>query len=191
MAQNTQQKSGVKSNIVLITIGIVLFAFFFTSLPAYLASFIPESWLKNILSEHIQVVTLHEGDILLSEPLKLDSDEPLNILGRKSGICLYFKPTVEDPTMENILPPKTITKAQQARPIAEIIGVTAQKQEFQLEYSEYMEQNESDASPFYVICQRFSKSHSLIPETFEAIYVRPFKPFTMPYKVTWETVKDF
>ncbi len=144
-----------------------------------------------MLADHIQVSDLHDGLIELNKPMKFQQETVFAVLGRKSGICLYYRPTSEDPEMEKTLPPAIIKGAKQAKAIAEIIGVTSAKQEYKLDYSEYIEQYDNEDGTYYVICQRFSKTHSLLPSEFEALYIRPFEPFSIPYKITWETMKEF
>ena len=170
-----KKKSGWTS-FLLILIGLA--AFFISPLPGYMISLIPESFIRSVFSPVVQDITLDKTPGHFKEPRKYKHTEALPVLGRDTGLCFIFE----------TLDTRSIEKAKRGKPVAEIIAVSMENKEYTLDNVTLTEGRSDDKK--FVLCQKFSRNDSLIPDKITAIYIRPLTPFT-PLRVVWATIKDF
>ena len=168
-------KSGWTS-FLLILIGLA--AFFISPLPRYMISLIPEPLIRSVFSPIVQDITLDETPGHFAEPRKYEHTEPLPVLGRDTGLCFIFE----------TLNARSIEKAKRGKPVAEIIAVNMENKEYTLDNVTLTKGKNDDKK--FILCQKFSRNDSLIPDKITAVYIRPLSPFT-PSKIVWATMKDF
>lgn len=175
------QKFGLPSFLVIL---ILMGIFFVSPIPNMLASLIPHSIVKSVISPVFQNITLDEAPLPLTTPKKYQNTEELTVLGRDSGVCFTF----------NTMDKEQKNRITRGKLIAEIIAVTPDKTEYMLdkitldEVSEYSKSKKQNITT-YVVCQKFSTSSIILPDTITTIYTRPIKPFT-PLKIMWATKAD-
>ena len=150
----------------------ILAAIIISPIPSYLTSLIPQSVIDLAMSDIAQRIIIDESPAIFTEARKYDPPAPLAVLGRESGLCFTFNTLSKD--MKN--------QAKQGRIIAEIIVISGDKKEYALD--------EVTLSQDKIICQTFSRKNSLVPETIEAIYIRPLSQLS-PTVITWASIKDF
>ncbi len=176
-----KQRGGIVSFFVIL---ICLGLFFISPLPKILFALIPNSVITYIISPVFKNVTLDKSKEQLSSPKKYQIQENMPVLGRDSGVCFTFEHIDETRKKE----------ARRGHVIAEIIAVSPEKKEYTLDEVtldkiKKREKNNAQNSNIYIICQKFSRNISIIPDEIKAIYIRPLKPFT-PLEIIWATKKD-
>ena len=178
-----------KRGVVFLTILALIITFFSPILP-FLISQIPERYmkamLKDVYNEHVFINTT----TLIDAPRKFENAAPLPVLGHNSGLCLSFAST-EGKEGKSILSAQRIEEAKRGKPIAEIIAVSTQNNtEYKLQSMSVNIGTNKDQEPFTIICQKFGRKYSTVPEAIQAIYIRPLQPFT-PFKIIWASAKNF
>ncbi len=169
--ENTKKSSGRTSLFLILFVTII---FFITPVPKILFSLIPDSVIARALSPIYQDIELSSAPTTITKPQKLTHEKLLPVLGHNTGICFTFSGDLD----------KELKHAARGKVIAEIIALTPDKKEYILDETTL---NKTDNGSS-IICQKFSRNHSLVPDQIKAVYVRPLKPFT-PDKITWATVK--
>ncbi len=167
-----KRKSGFISFFIIL---FALGAFSISPAPDYLVSLIPDNLVRKIISPIYQEVTLSETREHLYQPQKYTNTKNFNILGHNSGICFLFN-------KENSVD-KLSKRARFGRKIAEVIAVSEANKEYIMDEVTF-----EDGKNFTIICQKFSRKHSLLPDQIKALYVRPLSPFS-PDKIKWVTMK--
>ncbi|MGH1402974.1 MAG: hypothetical protein ACRBDL_01900 [Alphaproteobacteria bacterium] len=186
---NKQQKvrtyGGPKIGILLV---ILMLGYFLTPIPQYVFSFIPDHWATDFLADRYQAIILSEETKAIDTPQKLTLPSSLLVLGEQSGICFYFHSTTQSENRA-VLNTEQMDIARRTGIIAEIIAVDSAKKEFRLGEGSFKEFEYEEDKPYSVICQKFSREYSLLPDQVSAIYIRPLPPHFTPYRISWETIK--
>lgn len=160
--------------------------FLFSPLPQKIVGMIPEKYIKPVLKPVYQDIVLSATLATLEEPLKFKPDHLLPVYGHNSGICFSFATTSkgENPSALSI---QRIKNAKEGRLLAEIIATTKEKKEYTLNIVSVTEKEERSET---IICQKFPKIYSTLPQEINAVYIRPLFPFT-PFKITWASAEQF
>ncbi len=177
--KNKNRINGI-SGFILILIGLIVF--FISPIPSYLLSLLPKSYVKVIFSGVYNEIIIDSLDAPITDPQKIITNEEFPLLGRNTGLCFSFPITLDHD--EKPIDAKVLEKTQYGEPIAEIIAISKDKTEYQLNN---VTSDRIDNK--IIVCQKFSRRSSIIPKDIENVYIRPITPFT-PDKVVWRTMKD-
>ncbi len=191
--KDKKKKKGLsfKGKAILLFLGI--FLLFMTPLPGFLISLTPPNFVRDIMSDFYQDITLDQSGKLLDKPLKYDENAPYPVLGRESGVCFKFHSTKENENKNNI-DAYRIKNALRGKPITEIILVDIEKKQYtpaEVTVSEGAETSKNNTiREFTAICQKIGRSETYTPKDIKAIYIRPLEGFR-PSEVVWVTQKDW
>lgn len=169
------------TSFLLILIGVAIF--FMSPIPSYLLSFIPNSFTKMLFSGVYEEVVIDDLSFAITKPQRITNSHPFPVLGRDTGLCFSFTTQSLDNNEGNIHR-KILEGTKRGKIIAEIIAVSKGKEEYPLDkVTSYTIDDK------VIICQKFSKKFSIIPDEIKDIYIRPIETF-IPNKVVWRTMKN-
>ena len=169
------------TSFLLIFIGVAIF--FISPAPAYLLSLTPDSFIRLLFSSVYEEIIIDHISLPITEPQKIVNPEPFPVFGRNTGLCFTFSAPLPNSNKDGI-DIKTLEGTKHGESIAEIIAVSKNKTEYQLDNvtSDIIDNK-------VIICQKFSNRSSIIPDDVKDIYIRPLEPLT-PNKVVWRTMKS-
>ncbi len=162
--------------------------FFLTPFMSWVTYIIPETALKSMMASVYQDILLDDSGTELREPRKLQTARSLPVLGGNTGVCFTFNSTISNENAA-LIDENRLVNARRGTMIAEIIAMTADKEEFTLKNTDFYEQIKKDEG-HSMICQKFGSAYSRLPKEISSIYLRPLYPFT-PSRITWVSTKDF
>jgi hypothetical protein len=187
-----EQKRGFRISFPIFIGGFALIVLLVTVTPLYsiLMRVTPNSWQEAILKPLFRSIPLGSQPQRYSEPIKMPipKDGTLPVLSFDTRICFSFYSTIENPD-PNYISLGQMQAAKKGEIIAEIIAVGAQdKYQYRIEDTYYTEAIDKNNKIISVICQRFGRAYGTMPESIEALYIRPIKPF-MANKTVWNSIK--
>ncbi|MGH1378807.1 MAG: hypothetical protein ACRBB3_08290 [Alphaproteobacteria bacterium] len=168
------------SSFILILLGLVIL--FISPAPAYLLSLLPNSYVETIFSGVYKELIIDNLELPITDPQKIITTKEFPLLGRDTGLCFSFSTPLDN--SEKKIDAKILEKTKYGEPIAEIIAISKDKTEYQLN-----KVTSDRIDNKIIVCHKFSKRSSIIPNNIENVYIRPLTPLT-PDKVVWRTVKD-